>query len=1372
MQSHAHAPAPAPAQSDELFWLARVDQDLPKAAVVPDRKRPGGAARRGYGSVAFELALEAVHRLRSLSASRTLSDRELCAALLAVVMATYQRDDRLLVGLAGDAAADGQAPLVLPLHLPCAPDAGFAAIALDIAAQLEAMAARPASALAELPRILGLEASAQRHPLYDTMLAVGAAAGAFDTAATPVDLAFLFDGVGGPLRGRIEYDTALYERASIERLAAHLAGAADALLRAPAVVLRDLDILSAAEHEQVLQRFNARSAEYPLAETLHGLFEAQARRAPQATAVVHRAQRLGYGELNARANRLAHALLAQGLARGAFVGILLHRGCDFAVAMLAVFKAGGAYVPLDPTYPAERVAYMLDDSEAAFLVTDAPLAAQYGAMFAGCARLRVVASTAGRLEGDAWAALPAVQRLQPEQIGAAPAHDPGLALGGRDRAYMIYTSGSTGRPKGAICRHDGALNHLFGELDGIGVRGAFHFLQTAASSSDISVWQFMAPLLHGGACVVADYEAVVDPPALLALMRDERVTVAEPVPVVLRALLDHLAALPAAARALPDLACMMCTGEALPAELVDRWLALYPRIPIGNTYGPTETSDDVTLLVLRRPIGERFAVTPIGPPLPNVRIFVLDRELRALPVGVPGELCIGGVAVGEGYWKQPEKTAAAFVPCPFPEVAAGPMYRTGDLARWLADGSIEFLGRIDQQVKVRGFRIEPGEIEGVLTQHPALQDAAVVAVADAQGNRRLVGHYVLREGMAVEPAELRRYLKGRLAEHMVPATLAPLRALPLTPLGKVDRRALARVDAAAGDAGGAVAEDGAAGETRAAPRNATETMLVELWARVTGARQVGIHDNFFEIGGDSILTIQVVAALRAQGHAVAPKQVFRHPTVSELAAHLDGFAPAAAPAPAADARATVAAGWDVARWREALAPVFGDVQDVFPLSATQRGIYFQSLLAPKTSGAYVEQIAFELRGPLDQDLFRRAWQHAVDALDSLRTAIIRRGAPFPLQAVLRSATLLPAFLDLSEFEPERQQQRLAALVVEDRMKGFDLKRAPLARVTLVRLGAERWRVLWSYHHLILDGWAEPMVLDTVFRAYDALAGGGAPRAEAGLPYRDFVLWTEAQDHAASEAFWRGQLTGYTTPVTITDTSPAVTPPSGGEISHGWEEMRLAADSRHAVGRAARRAGLTMSTVLHGAWALLLARASGSADVMFGSIASGRQCALAGVETVRGLVAVTQPLRTRVPADATVASWLRLVQMQMAELREHEHVPLALVQQWSEVPLDRRPMFDSIVVVGNYVGSDLAVCRPAALEIGAVEYVTQPLFAYTLFATVEPELAVTLVYDKRRCAAATARRLLDEFGQLLADIGENPDRRVGALVAAAPAAAGD
>lgn len=1335
--------------TDQLFWLARLADDLPRAAIVPDFKRSGLPARV-YDSVAFELEPDIVSVLKSLDPTCGVSDRQLCAALLAVLLGRYQREDSLLVGLLWAGQSPDQAPTVVPLQLPCRPEATISTVMAAIGRQIEEFSAHTLPSVSELLQVLGTEVGSHRFPLFDIALAVGDGGTGLDLEAYPVDAAFLFATSGGRLRGRIVFAADLYEKATIERVSRHLLTAAEGLAACPATPLAQIDILTAQERRQVLVDFNTRAAAFPLTSTLHALFEAQAVRTPGATAAIHRDIRLSYAELDARANRLANTLLALGLAKGAFVCILLERSCDFVVAMLGVFKAGGAYVPLDPTYPRERVRYMLDDSEAAFVIANAPLAREYAEVFSECAGLRVLVSLVGNVDEAVVGGQPDLLLVQPEQLAQAAQDRPTLALGGRDRAYMIYTSGSTGSPKGAICRHDGALNHLFGELAGLGIDSAFRFLQTASSSSDISVWQFVAPLLYGGATVIVDYEVVLDPALLLAAMREHAATLAEPVPVVLRSLIDLLASLPLAQRALPALRCMMCTGEALPAELVDRWLALYPDIPLANTYGPTETSDDVTLLVLRQALADRHAVAPIGHPLPNIRLFVLDRCLHPLPVGVPGEICIAGVGVGEGYWRQPEKTAAAFVPCPFPDVADGPMYRTGDLGRWLPDGTIEFLGRIDQQVKVRGYRIEPGEIESAMTRHPGVQDAAVVAVDDETGNRRLIGYFVPVKEVAITPGELRGHLKAALADHMVPALLVPLAALPLTPLGKVDRRALVRIETA----------NGAAGEDYVAPRDRLESLLASVWARTLGVQQVGINDNFFEIGGDSMMTLQVVTQLRQHGFEVAARQIFRHPTVAEMAACLSTAQAVASDLPAESVVASAGEGnWDTQRWREQLAAIFAEVVDVYPLSATQRGIYFQSLLAPRASGAYIEQVCFDLVGDFDEAAFAEAWQFVADEEEMLRTAVVRRGAPQPLQLVVRHAALVPALVDWRTLTADEQRARLSALVDEERMKGFDLKRPPLCRVTVVRLADGRRRVLWTYHHVILDGWSEPLLLNAVFRAYDALVGGSQPSALGHASYRDFVVWLEAQDLAPAERYWRQQLAGFTEPIAIKDNSPALTPPSSNEISHASAELQLAPAEFARLEQSARRGAITLSTLIHGAWALLLHRQTQADDILFGSIASGRQCGLADIETMRGLVVVTQPLRTRLVVDATVASWLRLLQLQMAEMREHEHTPLALIQQWCEVPQAKRPLFDSIVVVGNYSGADLQSCAPAGAELTNVGYCTQPLYALTLFVITEPVFTVRLVYDRRRYAKDTVGVLLADYLRLLARIGENPEQRM-------------
>jgi amino acid adenylation domain-containing protein len=1310
--------------ADNLYWLSKIDEGIPRAQLVPDFKRSAGR-RHAYQGSAFSVDPDVVRILKSLDRTHGVSDLVLCATLLTALLARYHREEELVVGLQtrNDTSTDSA---VVPLHLVCKGEQTFPALMRAIAEEVASSFEHAPGTASSMAKIMGVELNENRCPFFDVGLAIGDGAAAFDLDTYPVDLAFVVDGSAGLIRGHVLYATDLFHPSTIERVISHFLRAATQISLRPTSRLADIDVLGADERSRILDEFRGRSVSFPVDRTLHALFEDQVRRTPDAVAVINRDRQLSYAELNSRANRLARTLLSLGLTKGGFVGILLNRGCDFVTAMLAVFKAGGAYVPLDPTYPRDRVLYMLDDSRTEFLISNSALVRAFQDVIAGAEQLKVVLPVEGTVDSVARERHQKSITVVAPETSASMAHDDvALPLAGTDRAYMIYTSGSTGRPKGAICRHDGALNHLYGELHGLGIDSAFRFLQTAASSSDISVWQFMAPLLFGGATVVVDYDVV-------------------------RSLIDHVSGLPIAERRLPALRFMMATGEALGAELVDRWLLAYSEIPIANTYGPTETSDDVTLLVLREPLAGKRAIVPIGRPLPNISIFVLDRELRLVPIGVPGEICIGGIGVGEGYWQQSDKTEAAFVPSPFPQLCGGRIYRSGDLGRWLPDGSVEFLGRIDQQVKVRGFRVEPGEIEAALTRHPAIQDAAVVAV-DSAGNNRLVGYFVARKDQSVATGELRQFLQGVLADHMIPAALVQLSALPLTPLGKVDRKALIRSEYPGSDER----------ENYVSPRNETERVLAAAWCKVLNQRQVGVDDNFFEIGGDSILTVHIIAELKKAGLHVAPKQFFLHPTIAELAAQIHvAKAPTAAPGAARDMSGVGdQPQWSPEALRQQLVTTFPDLEDVYPLAATQRGIYFQSILPAKSSGGYIEQIGFELHGDLDEKAFAKAWQQTVSATDVLRTAVVRRGVPQPMQVVLRSATLTPQIRDWRGLSAADRDPALETLVVEDRRNGFDLARPPLMRVTLTRLGDKRRHVLWTYHHIILDGWSEPLILGDVFAAYNSMVGEPQTQPASRVRYRDFVAWSESQDLAKAQHFWRQQLAGFVSPVRLKDTSPAVQPPASVELSHGWEEILLTQAETSRLDDVARRNKLTLSTIIHGTWGILLHRSTASEDVVFGSVASGRQCDFPQVESVRGVIVVTQPMRVRLVADATFSSWLRLLQLQMAEIREFEQTPLALIQQWCDVPAEKRPLFDTLVVMANYLGSDLANCRPKGVELSKVSYVTQPLYALTLFIQNGEQMKIRLVYDKRHYALATVHQLLAEYRQLLIGFAENPEQRL-------------
>jgi amino acid adenylation domain-containing protein len=682
--------------------------------------------------------------------------------------------------------------------------------------------------------------------------------------SSKLDLSLTVEALPEGLLVAAEYSLDLLEPATIERLLGHFENLLRAAVAEPDRDVRDLAMLDEAEVRHLLYEVQGpRRPGYPLDQTLQSLFERQAAGTPGRVAAICGGERITYAELQRRVGSLAAALREAGVRPGCFVGILEERGLDFLVAMLAIFKAGGAYVPFEPGYPEDRLRYMIEDSGISILVTRS---GGIGESFTGLRLIDPAASGEG------------AER-------PFPAGDP------RDPAYMLYTSGSTGLPKGAVVRHDGAVNHIWAQLEALSLGSDLRFLQSAPSSSDISVWQFLAPVVVGGRTVIADLDMVSDPRRLLRLLREEAITLAELVPAVLRALLDHAAELPPAERALPALQWMMATGEAVPVDLVRDWLAIYPHIPVVNAYGPTEAADDVTQALLTSPPPAGAHSLSIGSPLANFSCYVVDRDLRLVPLGVPGELCIAGIGVGNGYWRKPERTALSFVPNPFATAPGEVLYRTGDLARWTADGALDFLGRIDHQVKLRGFRIELGEIEAALREHPAVGEAVCVVRDDGAG-KALVA-YVAAEPAEVGAGELRDLLQTRLPGHMVPSAFVLLPALPRTPNGKVDRRALP-----------APAWDGGAGSRPYTPPGTpVEQRLAEIWGEVFRLDRVDVHADFFELGGHSLLASRVLARVQAAFEVeIQLRRIFEHSTVSSFARVVEEARQAASPARAPELR--------------------------------------------------------------------------------------------------------------------------------------------------------------------------------------------------------------------------------------------------------------------------------------------------------------------------------------------------------------------------------------------------------------------------------------------------------------------------------------
>jgi len=1127
-------------------------------------------------------------------------------------------------------------------------------------------------------------------------------------------------------RGALElsfvYSTSIFDADTIGRLEGHfhilLAGvAAD-----PDRRLSALPLLPADECRRLLVDWNATDVPFPLDDTFAGQLAAQVARTPGAVAVVADEGTLTYGELDARAGRIARHLVAAGVGPDRVVGLLGERSLDLLTWILAVFKAGGAYLPLDPRHPAARHASILSGSGAVVvLVDDRYVDALEAARAQMDSAARPVTIPAGRLRGLDAGAGDAV--VSPSGPG--------------DLAYVIYTSGSTGVPKGAMVEQVGMLNHLYAKVRDLGLTSADTVAQTASQCFDISVWQFLAPLLVGGRVRIVSDEIAHDAPRLLELIDREAVSVVEVVPSVLVSAFGDNADATPAPPSLAALRWLVVTGEAAPVALCRRWLRAYPRTALMNGYGPTECSDDVTHHVMTAPPPEEATQVPIGRPVANMRIYVLDRARNPTPIGVPGELCVGGIGVGRGYLGDPARTAEAFGPDPFTDRPGARLYRTGDLARWRADGSLEFLGRLDHQVKIRGFRIELGEIEAALARHPAVREAVVVAREDRRGERRLAAYVVARGG---EPAvsELRSFLARTLPDYMVPESVVVLPALPLTSNGKVDRRALPEPELPARATGAAP------------PRTPTEDVIANVWADVLGLERVGIQEDFFELGGHSLLATRVVARLRqAFGIELPVRRMFEAPTVAGLAGHVDEARRVAAPTVALPLRPV---------------PRVGPL----PASFAQQRLWFIDQLEPGTS-IYNIPLVLELRGALDVPALEASLGEVVGRHEALRTTFPAEGGR-PVQHIEPPGPLSIPVVDLRGLEPAVQEVEARRLAVEEGSRPFDLAHGPLLRVTLLRLEAETHHLLLTTHHIVVDGWSLEVLFRELLAAYTAFtAGRTADLPPLSVQYADVSEWQrgrlEDETLAAQLEPWRRRLSGVPQLELSTDyPRPAVATAGRGAALSRVLPSELAAGLQ----TLSRRQGVTLFMTLLAGFTALLGRYSGQDDIAVGVPVAGRT--RPEMEPLIGLFVNTLVLRTSLADDPTVGDLLHRVRHVALEAYTHQEVPFERLVQALQPVRDpgRNPLFQvlfSMFEARTPLQSELPglSVRVASTEHLLAAYEMGAKFDLSLSAwNLDGTIGLRLVYNADLFAASTMERLLHHLEWLLTAAVATPEASIAAL----------
>jgi amino acid adenylation domain-containing protein/non-ribosomal peptide synthase protein (TIGR01720 family) len=1821
----------------EAFWRQELS-GFSTATPLGVDQAPGSLAgqREEYNEQQLQLTAETTAALQQFARQQQLTMNTLLQAAWALLLNHYSSTDDVVFGSTSagrPADLDGVETMVglfintLPLRVRVAPATPLLAWLKQLLARQADLRQYEYSPLAqvqgwsELPHGLPLFESLLVYENYPLQAAAGQRSGGLElrdiryTTKTNYPLTLKVS-PGPQLLLQFIFDRR-FDCGAITRMQGHMQTILESMPGSPARRLVDVPLLTAAERQQLLTAWNATKNGFPQDACFHTLFEAQVARTPDAVAVVFAgrtkddAQRapertngadssfivqpsafsgfqLTYRELDRRANQLARALQQLGVGADVPVGLCMDRSPELVVGMLGTLKAGGAYVPLDPAYPPARLSFMLEDARVGVLIT---------------------AKDEERRTKDEGGAQPVVVRPSSfvgqvldlmadwSIIARQPSINPDSGVTAANLAYVIYTSGSTGHPKGVAVPHAGVGNLADAQIRAFELGPGSRVLQFVSVSFDGAVSDYAMALLSGATLVLAPQAAALLGAGVLDLLHTQTITTMKLPPSL-------LAALPIAP--LPALRTVITAGEPCGAELVARW---GQGRQFFNLYGPSEATVCATMAACRAD-GQR---PPIGRPLPNKQIYLLDGHARPVPIGVPGEIHIGGL-LARGYLGRPDLTAERFVPNPFLEtnddndtvdqpVVRRPssvvrLYKTGDLARYRPDGVLEFLGRIDLQVKLRGFRIELEEIEAVLLQHPNVHECAVVAWEGEAGPKRLVAYIVPADDPEPTQAELRDFLHTRLPSYMLPTAFIPLYALPLNPNGKVDRRALP------------APEDvlPAASDSFIGPRTPIEETLAAIWAEVL-RRPVGIHDNFFALGGDSILSIQIIARANRAGLRLTPWQIFQHQTIADLAAqaratdnlpieqgavtgavpltpiqrwffaqdlpdpqhfnqavlleprqpldpllleqavqHLiahhdalrlrfsrneDGWhqinadvaaqpvltrfdlgtysadeqraaiiahsgelqtsldlaagpllrvglfemgegrpsrllivvhhlaidgvswrilledlqavygqlsrdaAPTLPPktsafrqwakrlvahaqtlgqeldywlalpwtrstrlpldypdganteasarvvsvalsveetrallqdVPAAyrtqindvllTALAQAMARWTGARtllldleghgrealfddvdlsrtvgWCTSLFPVllsledvddqpgaalkavkeqlrripnrgvgygllrylsadadvaealralpaaeisfnylgqfdqllpdsalFGpvqdeigparspqgrrshqlivngfivedrlqlewnysanvhsrsviehlagdfvaalqaliahcraveaggytpsdfplarldehalnqlsellgaseqaDVEDVYPLSPMQQGMLFHSLYAP-SSGVYVGQVNCTIQGGLDPAAFERAWQRTVERHPTLRTHFVWQGLDAPLQIVRRRAQIACNRHDWRGLPLGEQRERLAQYLQRDRQRGFAIDRAPLLRLTLIRTAEDAYDVIWTHHHLLLDGWSLSLVFKDVFAYYAMLAHGREIALAPSRPYRDYIAWIQQQDFAGAEAFWRRTLHGFAAPTPLAVDHP---PDRAPEPAAGYDEQRLlvAASTTAQLQTLVRRHGLTLNTLVQGAWALLLSRYSGEQDVVFGATVAGRPPDLIGMEGMIGLFINTLPVRVRADPGACAVPWLAQLQAQQVELRQYEYSPLVQVQGWSAVPRGQ-PLFESLLVFENYPIDAAVWDMTSELVIQDVRATEQTNYPLTLVVVPGGELALGIGYDRRRFDAVVITRMLGHLATLLPGIAAGSDRRLAEL----------
>ncbi len=1003
--------------------------------------------------------------------------------------------------------------------------------------------------------------------------------------------------------------------------------------------LNEYSIVTKAEKDKLLIEFNNTKINYTSNKCLHEIFEAQVQRTPEKVAVLSKNDEITYCEFNRRANKLAHHLQSLGVGPETLIGVYMEPSFEMLISLYGILKSGGAYVPLDPEYPAERISFMLEDTKVSIVLIQKHLE---GNIPKNSSKLVCVDSD--------W-----------DKINIEDDNNLKTEVNPDNLAYTIYTSGSTGKPKGVMNKHRGICNQLFWMQDEYKLNSDDRVLQKTLYSFDLSVWEFFWPLLFGATLVIAPPRTHKDANAIVNMIKANNITTINFVPSMMQIFLEERRV-----GECKSLKRVLCIGEALSYDLKNDFIEKITKSELHNLYGPTEASVAVTYWACHQEYNNKIVY--IGKPVSNSTIYITDSYMQPVPVMVPGELHIGGVQLSRGYIFRPDLTAEKFIPNPFDSESGNRLYKTGDLGRYSEDGNITYMNRMDDQIKIRGFRIELGEIEVKLNEIEAIKEAVVISREDISGDKRLVVYFTLSEDSGELTIEdIRSYLSRYLPEYMVPLAYVKLKAIPLTPNGKTDRKALPTPEG-----------DAYARGMYEAPVGAIEEQLSRIWSNVLNVERVSRNDNFIDLGGHSLLALTLIEHMRRKGLSIDVRDLFTCPTLKDLAAFVGLTRPIVEVPPnliradsdqiTPDMLPLIKLNQEEINSIIALTPCgVSNIQDIYPLAPLQEGILFHHLMNEERD-AYIlsSLIAFDNRDLLDN--FLNAFQKVIDRHDILRTAILWKGLSEPVQVVWRRAKI-----PVKEVAIDPSKGKIVDQMIERFTGGkfpIDIRRAPMIRAFIVRDdNADRWILAMLHHHLIMDR----TTLDILHEEIRAYRSGTESKLHEALPFRNYIaqakLGISSEEH---ETFFREMLLDVEEPTAPYGLLDVIGDGSDMEVAMHEIDISLSRRLRDCT----RKLRVSAASIFHLAWARVICSLSNRDDVVFGTILFGRMKGGEGSERVMGMFINTLPIRIKVRNDGVEEAIKKTYHM-LTDLLHHEHATLALAQRCSGV-LSPMPLFSSLL----------------------------------------------------------------------------------------------